>query len=212
VTPHDCLGELGRLAPWLSRVRVEANGCWAWTGTLVRGRGILRFGKRSAYSAYRLLYQLRNGPIPAGLVIDHLCFNPACVNPAHLEAVAPGENSRREVQRRRTMPLMGNTEELRSRRRQPRPKTPRPSTDWKHGTSGCYTNHGCRCELCRIAWREYHRCNGYQQRYRSRVRALPTPEEKHGTRTGYENYGCRCDRCKEASRTAGREYRTRKVG
>jgi len=24
-----------------------------------------------------------------------------------------------------------------------------------HGTTSAYTNHGCRCDLCREAWRDY---------------------------------------------------------
>lgn len=37
------------------------------------------------------------GPIPDGLVIDHLCRNPQCVNPMHLEPVTPEENTRRGI-------------------------------------------------------------------------------------------------------------------
>ena len=32
------------------------------------------------------------GPIPEGLVIDHLCHNHACVNPDHLRAVTHKQN------------------------------------------------------------------------------------------------------------------------
>lgn len=35
------------------------------------------------------------GQIAEGLELDHLCFNPSCVNPDHLEAVTHKENLRR---------------------------------------------------------------------------------------------------------------------
>jgi hypothetical protein len=40
-------------------------------------------------------YELTYGPIPEGLVIDHLCRVRSCCNPEHLEAVTPEENNRR---------------------------------------------------------------------------------------------------------------------
>jgi hypothetical protein len=45
--------------------------------------------------AHRFAYELLVGPIPEGLVIDHLCRNRRCVNPAHLEPVTAEENWRR---------------------------------------------------------------------------------------------------------------------
>ena len=47
--------------------------------------------------AHRLAYQSFYGPIPDGLVIDHLCRNRTCCNPAHLEAVTNRENTLRGV-------------------------------------------------------------------------------------------------------------------
>jgi len=40
------------------------------------------------------------GPIPDGLHLDHLCANPPCVRPDHLEPVTQAENNRRAAQRR----------------------------------------------------------------------------------------------------------------
>lgn len=45
--------------------------------------------------AHRVSYELSIGPIPQGLVIDHLCHNKACVRPSHLEAVTHSENTAR---------------------------------------------------------------------------------------------------------------------
>lgn len=47
--------------------------------------------------AHRVSHVLYKGPIPNGLVIDHLCRNPSCVNPDHLEAVTQKENVHRGI-------------------------------------------------------------------------------------------------------------------
>ena len=37
--------------------------------------------------AHRVVYEILVMPIPTGFQIDHLCRNPSCVNPRHLEVV-----------------------------------------------------------------------------------------------------------------------------
>ena len=46
---------------------------------------------------------MANGPIPAGMVIDHLCRNRNCVRPDHLEVVTPAQNTRRGVPAKLTL-------------------------------------------------------------------------------------------------------------
>ena len=45
--------------------------------------------------AHRAIYEWKRGPIPDGMKLDHLCRNPSCVNPDHLEIVTQCENVRR---------------------------------------------------------------------------------------------------------------------
>ena len=75
--------------------RPELGPCWMWTAwTTPAGYG--QFGlDYKKVGAHRVAYELLVGPIPEGLYIDHLCRNPSCVNPSHLEPVTPGENVRR---------------------------------------------------------------------------------------------------------------------
>jgi hypothetical protein len=80
---------------WLKVDRRGTVGCWDWLGTIL-GNGYGQFGtKGRRFLAHRFAYELAVGPIPDGLVIDHLCRNRRCVNPAHLEAVTDYVNVHR---------------------------------------------------------------------------------------------------------------------
>ena len=79
----------------------DLGPCWLWTAGRDR-MGYGRFGTPHAPHwslAYRIAYEWLVGPIPEGLVIDHLCRVPACVNPAHLEPVTFRENLMRGLRK-----------------------------------------------------------------------------------------------------------------
>ena len=77
------------------------DACWPWMGHVNRdGYGassfVLPSGQRER-TAHRIVYGLLVGPIPDGLQLDHLCVNPPCVNPRHLEPVTLVENLLRGI-------------------------------------------------------------------------------------------------------------------
>lgn len=78
--------------------RIEDRGyrtpCWIWRGFKVKGYGRVAVHGRKVV-AHRAVYEEVVGPIPDGYVVDHLCEQPACVNPEHLEPVTRLENCRR---------------------------------------------------------------------------------------------------------------------
>lgn len=68
------------------------SGCWEWGGTIdANGYGRIRH-KKTLYLAHRLSHELHKGAIPNGHVIDHMCRNTKCVNPAHLRAGTTKQN------------------------------------------------------------------------------------------------------------------------
>jgi hypothetical protein len=75
----------------------KSDGCWEWKASK-NAAGYGRFSVRLSLDnwatvyAHRFAYTLVVGPIPEGLTLDHLCRNPGCVNPAHLEPVTMREN------------------------------------------------------------------------------------------------------------------------
>lgn len=71
------------------------TGCWEWSAYRDRNG----YGRYRVVWAHRYSYENHKGPIPERYEIDHLCENPPCVNPDHLEAVSKAEHCRRTMER-----------------------------------------------------------------------------------------------------------------
>ena len=69
------------------------TGCLLWWGTTTRdGYGVLRINGK-IHRAHRYSWQRDNGPIPRGMVVDHVCHTPACVNVDHLRVATVSQNA-----------------------------------------------------------------------------------------------------------------------
>lgn len=73
--------------------------CWYWAGSQKSsGYGIIKVEDRYE-PAHRVIYEALVGEIPESLEPDHLCENPICINPEHIEPVTHAENIKRHFKR-----------------------------------------------------------------------------------------------------------------
>lgn len=120
------------------------------------GYGIISVNRKNVY-AHRLSYETFVGPIPPDFTIDHLCRNPPCWNPWHLDAVTRGENT-----------LRGDTPSGRNLRKTMCPQGHPYSAD----NTYWYPNGSRRCMTCNRA---------YQARFRARYRDNPRDHSEFRT-------------------------------
>jgi len=102
---HNLVGESDEVRFW---PKVEKDGpipdyaphlgpCWIWIGSRnEEGYGHFWFSDlKRVRGAHIWSYEYHIGPVPDGLMLDHLCRVTSCVRPDHLEPVTNGENVRR---------------------------------------------------------------------------------------------------------------------
>lgn len=86
---------------FLSKVSLEPDGAWRWTGARDR-KGYGRFRLRGhSLCAHRISYAIFRGPIPAGLHVHHVEPDPSNVHPDNLEVLTPSLNAHHSNAKRR---------------------------------------------------------------------------------------------------------------
>lgn len=148
------------------RDRLKVNpetGCHEWQGWVDRrGYAKITISGHRGRPVHRVAYEAAKGPIPAGLHIDHLCRNPRCCNPDHLEAVTLAESVRRGVS--------GQREAAKTACPQGHPYSPENTAIDRQG--------GRYCLICK---RERTRIN--MRRYRARLKAVQPDHVSDDTAT-----------------------------
>jgi hypothetical protein len=91
----------------LDQRRIDENGCWIWTGTVLNGErggyGLIRVDGHHV-RVHRLAAHLWRGfDLKSSAMIRHACDQPLCFNPDHLTPGEAAANSRDMVERGRSL-------------------------------------------------------------------------------------------------------------
>ena len=94
--PHDDTNFTLSEFPLRDRVEVDhVTECWEWTRAKTRAGYGETFVNGKVVYTHRISVEFFIGPIADKMHVDHLCRNPSCCNPKHLEVVTHAENLRR---------------------------------------------------------------------------------------------------------------------
>lgn len=78
---------------WISSfLRDAQEGCREWSRATTEHGYVVARENGSLIYLHRFVWESRNGPIPAGMVIDHMCGNRKCLNADHLNVVSGRQN------------------------------------------------------------------------------------------------------------------------
>jgi len=86
LTPEEIAAKLERYA-----IPEPMSGCTLWLGAQ-NGKGYGQITGCRKRKAHVVAWEIQRGPVPNGLVLDHICRNRQCINPDHLRAVTPRQN------------------------------------------------------------------------------------------------------------------------
>lgn len=90
---------------WAKVERRPGDACWKWAASRNKaGYGHFGVMGKPIQLAHRVSYEINVGPIPAGLLVLHLCDNPPCVRPAHLFTGTYKENLLDAIEKGRHTP------------------------------------------------------------------------------------------------------------
>ena len=110
--PESLVSQIGE-ASHLSTEEGFAD-CWPWKGNVMggTGTGLLAYGRAKTWTSgerlvHRIVYEWKNGAIPKGQQVQHLCNIPPCCNPAHLTLGTHQENMQHMVSCKRSADVSG---------------------------------------------------------------------------------------------------------
>ena len=86
------------------KIAKSKGRCWVWPYAINRRGYASLYYQGKLHRAHRVIFEVIKGRIPVDCVVDHICNNPSCVNPEHLQAIPQRHNVRRGLSCKMTVP------------------------------------------------------------------------------------------------------------